>query len=85
MELNFSGLFWPMFITACEAEDTELRLRAMRYIDRRWMSLAVPHVATAKKVVLGVWSRRDQVGEDRRGTVLWYDIMAELGVDILLT
>ena len=85
VELNFSCLFWPMFITACEAEDTELRLRAMRYIDRRWMSLAVPHVATAKKVVLGVWSRRDQVGEDRRGTVLWYDIMAELGVDILLT
>ena len=85
VELNFSGVFWPMFIAACEAEDTELRLRAMQYIGRRWMSLGLPHVTDAKKVVLGVWSRRDQVGKHRRGTIFWYDIMAELGVDILLT
>lgn len=85
VELNLSGLFWPGFIAACEAEDADLRLRATRYIDRREQRLGLSNVAIAKRVVLTVWNRRDKADEDGARRIYWYDIMAELGIDILLS
>lgn len=85
VELNGSGLLWPAFIAACEAEDTELRLRTMGYIDRRQQRLGLSNVRAAKRVVLSVWGRRDEADEDCGRNVFWYNVMADLGVDILLS
>lgn len=82
MDLNVSGILWPAFITACEAEDVDMRTRIMRYFERREM-LGLANVTEAKAVVLGVWDRRDSIGSDRN--VFWHDVMAEMGIDIILS
>ena len=62
---NVSGLLWPAFITACKTEAINLRHRIMRYFGRR-EKLGIANVTAAKEVVLGVWSRRDSIGENRK-------------------
>jgi arginine metabolism regulation protein II len=80
-DLNVSGLLWPAFITACETDDIDLRPRIMRYFNKR-ESLGIGNVSTAKEVVLTVWTRRDKAKADEN--VLWYHVMAGMGVDMLL-
>jgi arginine metabolism regulation protein II len=80
-DLNVSGLLWPAFIIACETDDIDLRPRIMRYFNKR-ETLGIGNVSAAKKVVLTVWSRRDKAQVDEN--TLWYYVMAEMGIDMLL-
>ncbi|EXJ86698.1 hypothetical protein A1O3_03651 [Capronia epimyces CBS 606.96] len=81
-DLNVSGLMWPAFITACETEQADLRLRVMKYFDKRerW---GIANVTEAKEVILNVWRRKDEAPADQN--VLWHDVMAEMGADIILS
>lgn len=81
-DFNVSGLLWPAFITACETEGICLRPRILRYFSKR-ETLGIGNVSIAKQVVLKVWSRRDKAEADEN--VLWYYVMAEMGIDILLS
>lgn len=77
-----SGLLWPVFITGCEAEEVDLRARIIENSDRR-DAYGIGGTATARRVVLEVWNRRDRM----RGSinVPWHEIMPDLEVDILLS
>jgi hypothetical protein len=77
--LKCSGLLWPLFITGCEANDKELRRKIIEHFDKRG-SLGIANVAAARRVVDEVWRRRD----DGALGVTWHEVMAELGIDILL-
>lgn len=84
-DLNVSGLMWPAFITACEAEDIDMRLGIMKYFDKRecW---GIANVTKAKEVVLGVWKRKDENrGQTGNYFVSWHDVMADMGADIILS
>lgn len=74
-----SGFLWPLFITGCEAVDEDLRAKVAKYFDIR-QTLGIANVPTARKVVEEVWRRRDEGASD----VSWHEVMAELGIDILL-
>jgi hypothetical protein len=76
-----AGLFWPVCVTACEAEDRELRLRCVEIMDRK-VRHGIGAIARVKEVVLEVWGRRD--GSDCGQNILWQDVMKDLGIDILL-
>ncbi|KAJ5587749.1 fungal-specific transcription factor domain-containing protein [Penicillium hispanicum] len=69
-------------IIACETEDPDLRLRIKPYFDKRecW---GMANVTTAKEVVLAVWNRRDKTIQG--SSVLWHEVMAEMGIDIILS
>lgn len=75
------GLIWPVCVTACEAEDRELRLRCVEIVDRKARH-GIGAIAQLKEVVLEVWGRRD--GSDCGQNILWQDVMKDLGIDILL-
>lgn len=79
-DLNESGLLWPVFIVGCEAQEEDLRASIDKYFDKR-ETLGIVNVPTARRVVSEVWKRRDQGDPD----VSWYEIMAKLGIDILLS
>jgi arginine metabolism regulation protein II len=79
-DLNVSGLLWPVFIVGCEAEEKGLRAGIDKYFDKR-ETLGIANVPTARRVVSEVWKRRDQ-GDPG---VSWHEVMAELGIDILLS
>lgn len=77
------GLFWPEFVTACEAEDVAgLRARSLRMFEKG-QSKGIGNITSAKKVVLDLWQRRDcsTSNED----ISWENSMAKLGLDIILT
>lgn len=80
--MNVSGLLWPAFITGCEANEEKSRSRIDAYFDKR-ETLGIGNVKDARKVVHEVWRRRDTM----RGLedVTWHEVMADLGIDILLS
>lgn len=77
------GLFWPEFVTACEAEDMAgSRARSLQMFEKG-RSKGIGNVVSAEKVVLDVWQRRDCSTSD--DDVTWESSMANLGLDIILT
>ena len=77
------GLFWPEFITACEAEDVAgLRERSLRMFDKG-RSKGIGNIISAEKVVFDVWRRRDTNTTD--DDISWETSMSNLGLDIILT
>jgi arginine metabolism regulation protein II len=78
--LTCSGFLWPLYITGCEAEDKDLRIRTVKLFEER-DKLTLGNVTVARKVVSEVWRRRDEGAAD----VSWHEVMAELGIDILLS
>ena len=77
------GLFWPEFVTACEAEDVaNLRARSLQTFEKG-RSKGIGNIISAEKVVLDVWQRRDCGAPD--DNVSWETSMANLGLDIILT
>lgn len=78
--LNVSGFLWPLFITACEAADEDLRARTVVFFEKR-ETLGIANVTAARKVVEEFWRRRERGAID----VSWHEVMAELGIDILLS
>lgn len=77
---NVSGILWPYFIIACEAQDTETRLAVMRHLDHRQYQ-GVGNSDVARRAILSVWTER----EDRpRSESTWVDIIAREGFDLLL-
>jgi hypothetical protein len=80
--LDVCGLFWPEFITTCEAEDvTDLRARSLRLLEKGKL-MGIGNIISAERVVLEVWGRRDSGAE---GDVTWHAVMNDLGLDIILT
>ncbi|KAI0126194.1 fungal-specific transcription factor domain-containing protein [Xylariales sp. AK1849] len=81
-QLDVCGLFWPEFVTACEAEAVcDLRDRALRMFAKGRL-LGIGNIIAARTVVQEVWRRRDN---DPHGSdVAWQDVMADLELDILL-
>jgi hypothetical protein len=79
-DLNVSGFLWPLFITAWEADEEDLRVRIKIHFEKR-QRLGIANVTKSRKVVDEVWRRRDQGCAD----VFWHEVMAELGIDILLS
>lgn len=76
------GLLWPEFITACEAEDTDLRVRMLRVFDKG-EKLGIGSITQAAKVVQEVWRRRDESGEYTAN--VRRELMELQGFDLLLT
>jgi len=79
---NVSGIMWPAFITGCEANDTYSRDRVDAYFDKR-ETLGIGNVADARTVVREVWRRRDRIVGSV--DVSWHEVMADLGINILLS
>jgi hypothetical protein len=80
--LNVSGLLWPAFIVGCEAGEPASREAVDAYFDKR-EKLSIGNVTDARRTVREVWRRRDVVGEGV--DITWHGVMAELGIDILLS
>ncbi|KAG0648193.1 L-arabinose-responsive transcription regulator ARA1 [Hyphodiscus hymeniophilus] len=78
--LTCSGLLWPLFIAASEAEDEDLRFQSIKVFEKR-QQLGIANTTPARKVVEEVWRRRDQGDTD----VSWHEVMAQLNIDILLS
>jgi arginine metabolism regulation protein II len=77
-----TGILWPAFITACEADEDESRTRVLCYFDKR-ANLCIGNYHAAKRVILEVWRRRDCM--ENVTNVLWHEVMADLQIDILLS
>ncbi|KAF2482783.1 fungal-specific transcription factor domain-containing protein [Neohortaea acidophila] len=80
--LDVSGIMWPAFITACAAENPELRSRTMQYFIFR-ERLGIANVTNAKQVTMEVWRRQDEAGPDTH--ISWQEVMADLKIDIILS
>jgi hypothetical protein len=50
---------------------------------RKRETLGIENISLAKQVVLMVWERRDRAAGG--GRVFWPDVMAEMGIDVLLS
>ncbi|KAH8661733.1 fungal-specific transcription factor domain-containing protein [Ilyonectria robusta] len=82
-KLVVCGLFWPVFVTACEAENfNNLRARALQMFDKGTL-LGIGNILSARKVVEEVWRRRDNDCEGVDTT--WQSVMADLELDLILT
>lgn len=82
-KLDVCGLFWPVFVTACEAEcASNLRGRALQMFEKGKV-LGIGNILSAKKVAQEVWRRRDNDSEGL--DITWQSVMADLELDLLLT
>ncbi|KAJ5454892.1 uncharacterized protein N7458_005848 [Penicillium daleae] len=78
------GLLWPIFIIACEADEKESRITVSKWF-MKGQSVGVANVTSAAKVVVEVWRRRDVAkGCGMDDFVCWGNVMAEMGLDVLL-
>lgn len=81
--LDVCGLFWPEFITVCEAEDgSSLRDRARHLLEKGRLR-GIGNIISAEKVVLEVWQRRNEDVE--QCDITWQKVMDKMGLDIILT
>lgn len=81
--LDVCGIFWPEFITACEAaEANDVRTHAICLFNKGDLS-GIGNMKAAEQVVLEVWRRRDIASDP--AAVHWHDVMADLGLDLILT
>lgn len=80
--LEVCGLLWPEFITACEADDENLRSRATLLLEKG-KSQGIRNITLAADVAVEVWNRRDYGTTDLN--VTWQDTMADLGLDLFLS
>lgn len=55
---NVSGILWPYFLIACEAQDTETRLTVMRHLGHRQYQ-GVGNSDVARRAILSVWTERE--------------------------
>lgn len=75
------GLMWPLFVSACEAEDSGLRRQSMEVFAKK-AGKGVGANPCVEGLILEIWHRRDtNPGTD----ILRQHVMEELEVDILLT
>ncbi|KAF2815120.1 uncharacterized protein BDZ99DRAFT_351133, partial [Mytilinidion resinicola] len=75
------GLMWPLYVTACEAEDDELRRRCMQVFAKK-ANRGVGATACVEGLILEIWHRRDMNPEE---DVLQQQVAEDLKIDILLT
>ncbi|KAF2027265.1 hypothetical protein EK21DRAFT_72440 [Setomelanomma holmii] len=75
------GLMWPLFITACEAEDEELRRRCVQIFTKK-AKKGVGATPCVEGLVLEIWHRRDMNPED---DTLQQRVTEDMGIDLLLT
>lgn len=75
------GLMWPLFVTACEAEEEELRHRCIQIFAKK-ANKGVGTTPCVEGLVLEIWHRRDMNPEE---DILQQRVMEDLGVDILFT
>lgn len=81
--LDVCGIFWPEFVTACEAEEANnMRTRAICLFDKGDLR-GIGNIQSAEQVVLEIWRRRDSNPEDV--DINWHSVMADLGLDLILT
>lgn len=81
--LDVCGMFWPEFITACEAaEANNMRARAI-CIFHKGDARGIGNIQSAEQVVLEIWRRRDANPEDE--DITWHEVMADLSLDLILT
>lgn len=80
-KLEVCGLFWPVFITACEADHVgNLRARALHVFEKGTL-LGIGNILSARKVAEELWRRRDN---DCEGLdITWQSVMADLELDLL--
>lgn len=79
--INIVGNFWPLFVTACEAQGEVLRCRylnVLRGTERNGIRANAP----LEEVIIEVWRRRD-LG-DPNIDICWQEVMSDMGIDILL-
>lgn len=77
-----TGIVWPGFVAACEAEGEGLRGRFERWFEVQERKSGVPLFGKAAGVVRMVWERRDGGGA---GCTSWVDVVREEGVMLLCT
>lgn len=82
LEMNVSGygLMWPIFITACEARDQDLRDRVIQYL-HQGTKLGMETFTSAAKVVQEVWRRLET---EVYNHLDWREVMKDLGIDLIL-
>lgn len=73
------GLMWPLYITACEAEDRELRKRCVQIFTKK-AKKGVGATPCVEGLVLEIWHRRDTKPED---DILQQRVMEDLEIDLL--
>lgn len=76
------GLLWPLFVIACEAEDSEYRSRLLHLFDKGEI-VGIGGITKAAKIVQEVWRHRDESGQhtaDHR-----HELMRLQGFDLILT
>jgi hypothetical protein len=81
---NVTGLMWPVFVTACEAEDETL-YKSVSWFFGKGQKHGISGYSSAHKVLSEVWRRRDQQRGENKPDVRWQQVMADLGLDLLLT
>jgi hypothetical protein len=74
------GLLWPLFVSACEAQEEELRRRCMQMFARK-SKKGVVAIACVEGVILELWHHRDMSPEE---DIVRQQVMEDLEVDILL-
>lgn len=80
-EVGSNGIFWPLFMVACEANDENLRERSFQLL---WKGGArgIGNIIKAVEVVREVWRRRDQAYPPHEATSR--QVMKDLGLDLTL-
>ncbi|EXJ84861.1 hypothetical protein A1O3_05536 [Capronia epimyces CBS 606.96] len=80
-ELIASGLLWPLFVAASEAETTDLRRRFIEVFASR-ERLGIAATSQTRRVVQEIWRRRDRSSHPSK--VYRHKVMEEMGLDVLL-
>ncbi|OGE54407.1 hypothetical protein PENARI_c006G11033 [Penicillium arizonense] len=82
---GYCGILWPMFVVACEADESKSRNAFFRWFATK-SRLGIGSVSLALAVVLEVWRRRDtaRVHDKASCFVSWGKVMAEMGLDLFI-
>lgn len=79
--LNVSGLFWPVFVTACEANGEQFREIAVNLLSKG-ERCGIGNIRKAFLVVQEVWARRDSGCDEANASR--HEVMKQVGFDLLL-
>ena len=77
------GLLWPRFITACEAEEDDLRFAVSDYF-RKGKDLGFSNLTSALTIVHEIWRRRDVAAGAKTHHISWRKVAIDLQDDVLL-
>jgi hypothetical protein len=83
-DMNATGLLWPVYVIACEADGQDLRQRSLQVFAKR-LRQGIGGIANVQAMVLEVWHRRDHGPiEDPKSQVTSLAVPEALGIDLLL-